>query len=122
MEPIQVNPMGPMSAKHTTNRSFLIIIVVLLLAVGGYFAYAKYGPSSSDMPMTAQDLPKSPYADESFSFATTIEGKKCTMNVCSGGNKCIPLSGSVSETGSCTLDRKQSTPEAQGLLNIVAPN
>ena len=118
-------PQSMIPTRDRKGTSTVIAIVILVAIIGGayYWKTQKSVTSGSSVDSTATTTPSASSAAPAFTFTTSVTGTTCTMNVCANGSstQCIPLSGTVDAAGSCTLDQKQATPEAQGLLAIVAP-
>lgn len=123
----QTPTQGP-ATPASSNKGKVFAALLILLVIAGYFVYQKYyapkeSTQSPEAVVITEEMQKSAHADDSFTFSTEVKGKMCSMNACSvSSGKCTVLSGTVDEGGSCKLDEKQATPEAQGLLTIVSPN
>lgn len=101
------------------NNSLKVIILVLVIAGAGYFAF-QYMQNDS-LGGSGRVINTNVAQSSGFTFKTEFNGPMCTVTVCStgAGAPCVALLGKDNKGGSCKLDEQQSTPEAQGLLPIV---
>lgn len=101
-----------------------MLLFVVLIIILGYFGYRYMHSKALDNTGRVIDSTSALDKTPGFVFSTTTSGTQCTTTVCSStdSSQCIPLSGTVAADKSCSLDAKQSTPESQGLLDIINAN
>ena len=114
------------------NDSLKIVLLVLVVGVAAFFVFnymhtnsltgkgqvVDTQPAATVTP-TTQTTPST----SGFTFSTKMNGALCTLTVCSNtnSNQCVTLSGKAdAKAVTCTPDETQATPEATGLVNVLA--
>lgn len=107
--------------KNPENDSIKVALLVVLIVILGYFVYRSFHANSLDNTGRVTTGGVSALTKADLLFSTTSNGNQCTTNVCLSENptQCVALLGSVMPDGACSLDTQQSSPEAQGLLDII---
>ncbi len=105
------------------NNSLKTILIVALIVGLGYFVYQ----SVQSVPLGGKGSvidSEAIVGPGSYTFALSVSGSTCTMNVCTKNNpsQCIPLTGITAKNGMCNLDKTQSTSTAQKLLRAISTN
>lgn len=103
------------------NNSLKTIFVVALFVGLGYFVYH----SVQSTPLTGKGSvidSEKPTDRGGYTFAVSISGPACAMNVCAKNNpsQCIPLTGTTGTNGMCNLDETQASAGAQKLLTVIS--
>ncbi len=113
---------SPLPTRERKASAVVIVVVLLALIIGGaYYWKAQRDVSSVPSGSGTASTAATAGTQAPVTFTTAVVGKTCTENVCANSAQCIQLSGTVNAGGTCALDQKQATPEAQGLLNILVP-
>lgn len=103
------------------NNSLKVIIIVVVLALAGFFSYKYMHQNALSEKGTVIDM--STGTGPSFTFSSNTTGSTCTLTVTSviTPTLSITLQGTTNSDSSCTLNPTQSTPQAQGLYAILNP-
>ena len=116
------------------NNSVKVLVIVIVIAVIGLFVFdfmhkgtpGDTGRVISTTAVSATGSATAPTASPSKAVPVTA----CTFQVCSAGGKCVDLQGqlaissssatnSATVPASCIPNDQQSSPAAQGVMNIL---
>lgn len=115
--------------KNPENNSLKVIIIVVIIAIAGAFAYKAMHKDALTEKGSVID-PGSlgggtdlggGHGAQTMTFSATTVGRICTINICEG-TQCAGVNGIISpDNATCGLTTTQPNPTALGLLKAINP-